>query len=130
MVRKITGLSIVFLLMAGLSRATEDKKDAKKPDFPWEYGTFVSYKDEILTLMVDKKEKEFKVPGDTPVGYSTGKKDDETKTLKAKVQLKDVKKGSIVTVTFDRQSKKVVAIGVIVSELPKDKSKEEEKKEK
>lgn len=123
MIRKITGLSIL-LLVAGLALATQDtkksKKEAKKAEFTTVIGFFESYKDEILTLKVDNNEKEFKVPGDTQVGYSTGT-EDKTKILKAKAHLKDVKKGSTVAVTLDSDGKKVLAVGVVVSELPGDK---------
>jgi len=132
MVRNIVGL-LTLLFLAGLVLAAQDtkspKKDAKKPDYTRVIGTFVSYKDEILTLKIDdKEEKQFKVPGDTPVGYGTAKKDSETKILKAKEHLKDVEKGTYVSVTLDGKSKKVLAIGVIVSELPKGKSKDKDEK--
>ncbi|MHB1423369.1 MAG: hypothetical protein ACYC3I_09300 [Gemmataceae bacterium] len=129
MVHKIAGLSIAFVLAAGLALAVQDtKKDGKKLDFTTAFGSFESYKDEILTLKVDNKDKEFKVPGDTQVGYSTGK-EDKTTIQKAKEHLKDVKKGSIVAVTLDSQGKKVLAVGVVVSELPTDKKKQEKKKD-
>lgn len=124
MIGKITGLS-VLLFVAGLTLAAQEtkksKKDAKEPDYV--FGPFESYKDEILTLKVNDKEKKFKVPGDTLVGYSTADKDSKTKILKAKEHLKDLKKGSMVSVTFDADGKKVLALGVIVSELPGDKPK-------
>lgn len=129
-----TGLTLLF--MAGLA-AAQDAKDAKKDAKKGNYviGIFESYKKETLTLKVENKdkefkvEKEFKVPGETPVGYSTGK-EDQTKILKAKDHLKDVKKGSFVAVTLDDDGKKVLAVGVVVSELPEGKSKDNEKKEK
>jgi TusA-related sulfurtransferase len=119
-----TGLALLFV--AGLA-AAQDAKDAKKDAKKGNYviGTFESYKKETLTLKVDDKEKQFKVPGDTPVGYSTGK-EDQTKILKAKDHLKDVKKGSFVAVTLDDEGKKVLAVGVVVSELPEGKSKEKD----
>jgi hypothetical protein len=123
MVRKIVGLLV--LLGAGLTVAAQDAKEAKKnaPKVNYVIGTFESYKNEILTLKVDNKDKEFKVPGDTPVGYSAGK--DKTKILKAREHLKDVKKGSAVAVTLDNDGKKVLAVGVFVPELPEEKSKDE-----
>lgn len=134
MVRNIVGLLIASLFLAGLALAAQDtkgdKKSGKKAVPDPVIGFFESYKDEVLTLKVDDKEKQFKVPGDTPVGYSTGGKDDKTTILKAKEHLKDVKKGSTVAITLDGERKKVLALGVIVSELPKGKSKEDEKKEK
>lgn len=126
MVRKITGLLAALFMVVSLSGAAQDdkggKKGAKELKFDTVIGTFESYKKETLTLMVDKRvgkeikkeEKEFKVPGDTPVGYSAG--EDKQKILKAKVHLKDLKKGSIVSVTLD--GKKVLAVGVFVKELP------------
>lgn len=123
MVRKIAGL-FALLFAAGLAAAQDakdTKKDAKEPDFV--FGLFESYKNEILTLKVEDKEKKFKVPLDTPVGYSDGK--DKTKTLKAKDHLKDVKKGTNVTVTLD--GKKVLAVGVFVSELPEGKDEAKDK---
>ena len=133
MIRKISGLLIASLFLAGLALASQDtkgdKKGGKKLDFTTVIGFFESYKDETLTLKVDDKEKKFKVPGDTQVGYSTGK-EDKTTILKAKEHLKDVKKGSTVAVTLDGKSDKVLALGVVVAELPKIKSKGDEKKEK
>lgn len=117
MVRKIAGLLAALLFVGGLSLTADDKKDDKKPKFDTVIGTFESYKDETLTLKVEGKEKEFKVPGDTPVGYTAGK--DKQKVLKAKAHLKDVKKGAFVAVTLD-EKKKVLGVGVVVSELPKD----------
>jgi hypothetical protein len=121
MVRKTAGL-LALLIAAGLSTAAQDKKATKKIDYSTVIGTFESYKNETLTLKVEDKEKKFKVPGDTPVGYSTGK-EDQTKILKAKDHLKDVKKGAAVAVTLDSDGKKVLAVGVVVSELPKEKPK-------
>ncbi|HEY7330440.1 MAG TPA: hypothetical protein VH592_22560 [Gemmataceae bacterium] len=127
MVRKIAGL-LALLFAVSLSTAAQDKKETKKIDYSTVIGTFDSYKNETLTLKVEEKEKKFKVPGETPVGYSAGK--DKTKILKAKVHLKDVKKGSAVAVTLDSDGKKVLAVGVFVQELPKDTPKDNEKEEK
>jgi hypothetical protein len=125
MVRKIAGL-LALLFAAGLTVAAQDaKQDAKKSNFV--YGLFESYKGETLTLKVDNKEQKFKVPGDTQVGYADGK--GKTKILKAKVHLKDVKKGSVASVTLDSDGKKVLAVGISVSELPKDKPTDEDKDE-
>jgi hypothetical protein len=133
MLRQISGLLIALLFLAGLVFAGQGtkspKKGDKKVDFTTVIGFFESYKDEILTLKVDDKEKKFKVPGDTQVGYSTGK-EDKTTILEAKEHLKDVQKGSTVAVTLDGEGKKVLALGVVVPELPKGKSKGEQKKEK
>jgi hypothetical protein len=127
MVRKIVGL-LVLLFTVSLSTAAQDKKETKKIDYSTVIGTFESYKNETLTLKVEdkekKSEKKFEVPGDTPVGYSAGK--DKTKILKAKEHLKDVKKGSAVAVTLDSDGKKVLAVGVFVTELPEDKPKEKD----
>jgi hypothetical protein len=128
MVRKTAGL-LALVIAAGLSMAAQDKKETKKMDYSTVIGTFESYKSETLIVKVDDKEKKFKVPGDTPVGYSTGK-EDKTKILKAKDHLKDVKKGAAVAVTLDGDGKKVLAVGVVVPELPDDKPKENAKKEK
>lgn len=137
MVRRIAGLLIASLFLAGLALPAQDtKRDTKgdkkdeKLNYTYEVGFFESYKDEILTLKVNDKEKKFKVPGDTPVGYATGKEEDKTTILKAKEQLKDVKKGTTTTVTLDGEGKKVLALAVIVPKLPKVKSKGDEKKEK
>src|SRR5262249_37766272 len=128
MVRTIAGL-LTLLLVAVFSTAAEDKKDAKKVEFTTVTGDFESYKNEILTLKVENKEKKFDVPGDTLVAFSTGKKDDKIKTFKAKEHLKEVKKGAIVVVTLTPDGKKVLALGV--TEPPKQKPKvEEEKKDK
>ncbi len=124
MLRKIAGF-LALLIAAGLSMADQDRKDAKKIPHEYVIGTFESYKDELLTLTIKDEEKKFKVPGDTPVGYSTGKAD-KTKILKAKEHLKDLKKGTVVSVTLSSNGKKVVALGVIVSELPKDKPKDKD----
>jgi hypothetical protein len=123
MVRKIAGL-LALLFAVSLSTAAQDKKETKKIDYSTVIGTFDSYKNETLTLKVEEKEKKFKVPGETPVGYSAGK--DKTKILKAKEHLKDVKKGSAVAVTLDSDGKKVLAVGVFVPELPEDKPKEKD----
>jgi hypothetical protein len=127
MVPKIAGMLFVTVLASALTPPLQDKKDGKSVDYTTAFGSFESYKDEILTLKVDNKDKEFKVPGDTLVGYSTGKKEEKTKTQKAKEHLKEVKKGSIVAVTLDSQGKKVLAVGVVVSELPKDEEKRDKK---
>lgn len=123
MVRKISGL-LALTFLAGLAIAAQDKKEAKKIEYSTVIGTFETYKNEMLTLKVEEKEKKFKVPGDTPVGYSKGGKDEEAKVSEAKEHLKDVKKGSFVAVTLEGDAKKVVAVGVVVTELPKDKPKE------
>lgn len=126
MVGKITSLSIALLLAAGFALADEDakdtNKDAKKPKYTTLIGNFESYKDEKLTLTIDGEKKKFEVPEDTPVGFVIGK--DKTKVVKAKDNLKDVKKGSIVSLTMD--GKKVLAVGV--TELPKDKAKSDDEK--
>jgi Icc-related predicted phosphoesterase len=128
MVRK-TACPLLLLFVAGLTVAAQDAKDAKKEDYPTVIGTFESYKHEILTLKMlkENKEKKFKVPGNTDVGYASGK--DKTKVQKAKEHLKDVKKGSFVSITLDKDGKKVLAVGVFVPELPKDevKGKDEDK---
>ncbi|HTU22254.1 MAG TPA: hypothetical protein VMG10_29720 [Gemmataceae bacterium] len=150
MVRKIAGLLTALLFVAGLSLATEDKKDDKTPKSITMIGNFESYKKETLKLnkcyelppfrdgkagleafqkavqkaKEEAKDTEFKVPGDTPVGYAADK--DKKKVLKAKVHLKDLKKGTLVAVTLD-EKKKVLGVGVTVSELPRD---EEEDKDK
>lgn len=123
MLRQIAGLLAAVLFVAGLTVSAQDaKKDGKDTKFKMEVGTFESYKKEILTLKVEKEEKEYKVPADTPVGYSDGK--GKQKVFKAKEHLKDVKKGSIVAVTLD--GKKVLGVGVVVMELPKDKPKDKD----
>jgi hypothetical protein len=135
MVRNIMGLLAVLFFAVSLSGAAQEGKDGQKEPKEPKYdtlviGAFESYKKETLTLLVDKKEgekvkkeeQEFKVPGDTPVGYSDGK--DKQKVLNARVHLKDLKKGSIVTVTL--KDKKVLGVGVFVKELPKD-EKEDDK---
>jgi hypothetical protein len=129
--RKITGLLAALLFATSLSASAQDGKEkAKELNYDTVIGTFESYKREKLTLLVDKQEgkeikkveKVFAVSGDTPVGYSSGK--DKQKILKARVHLKDVKKGSIVSVTLD--GKKVLAVGVFVTELPKDEKAKDE----
>jgi hypothetical protein len=118
-----TGLALLFAAgLAAAQDAKDDKKDDKKENYV--IGKFESYKNEMLTLKVKDEEKKFKVPGDTPVGYSSGK--DKTTVQKAKEHLKDVKKGSFVSITLDGNGKKVLAVGVFVSELPKDKPKEKD----
>lgn len=125
MIRKIAGL-LILLFVASLSIGAQDKKDTKKVDFLREFGDFESYKDKTLTLRVEGKEKEFKVPGDTPVGYMVGA--GKLKTVKAKDYLKDVKKGSLVSVTLTLDGKKVLGIGV--TDPPQPKAKEDKEKEK
>ncbi len=128
MVGKITGLSIALLLAAGLSVADEDAKKANKEaeKFKYLHGDFESYKNEKLTLTIDGEKKKFDVPENTPVGFVIGK--DKTKVVKAKDNLKDVKKGSLVSLTLSLDGKKVLAVGV--AELPKDKAKDDKEKEK
>lgn len=128
MVGKIMSLSVALLLAVGLSWAADDAKDANKDVEKTKFliGNFESYKKEKLTLTIDGEKKTFDVPEDTPVGFAVGK--DQTKVVKAKDKLKDVKKGSIVSLTLTLDGKKVLAVGV--TELSKDKAKGDEKKEK
>jgi hypothetical protein len=136
MVRNIAGALVLFFTVA-LTLEAQDPKDAKKDakaeDYPTVIGTFESYKDEELTLTVlkENKAKKFKVPGNTDVGYASGKNKDNPKVEKAKEHLKDVKKGSFVSITFDKDGKKVLAVGVFVLEQaegkPKDKGEDKDK---
>ncbi len=116
----VVGLFLSSLALAAQDKKESDKKDAKEPKFTTVVGTFESYKEEILTLTVEGNKKEFKVPGDTTVGYMVNK--DQKKILKAKDSLKDVKRGAFVAVTLD--GKKVLGVGVVVTTLPEDKPKE------
>jgi hypothetical protein len=123
MFRQSAGV-LILLFVAGLPIAAQDKKDAKKLNFDTVIGDFESYKDEKLLLKVEGKEKEYKVPGETPVGFVVG--EGKTKVVKAKDYLKDVKKGSIVSLTLD--GKKVLAVGV--TDPPKPKPQEDKEKDK
>jgi hypothetical protein len=122
MLRKIAVALAASLLVVGLVVAAQDepgkKKDKKDTPFKTVLGMFESYKDEKLILVVEEKEQEFKVPGDTPVGYLVEK--NKTKIAKAKDFLKDVKKGALIVVTLD--GKKVLGVGV--TEMPKEKPKQ------
>jgi hypothetical protein len=113
---------LVLLFAVGPAAAQDAKESAPKVNYV--IGAFESYKNEILTLKVENRDKKFKVPGDTNVGYATGKDKVKTKVEKAKEHLKDVKKGSFVSVTLDNDGKKVLAVGVFVPELPEDKPKD------
>lgn len=122
MLRKLSGL-LVLLFVVGSVMAAQEKKDAKKVEYTILLGDFESYKDETLKLTVKGEEKKFKVPGDTPVGYVVG--EGKTKVVKAKDFLKDVKKGTIVTVTLTPDRKKV--LGVAVTDPPKPKKEDKDK---
>jgi hypothetical protein len=125
MIRKFVGL-LALLLVAVFSMADEDKKDAKKVEYTTVIGDFESYKNETMILKVKAQEKEFKVPGDTLVGYVVG--EGKTKVVKARDYLKDVKRGSIVSVSLTPDGKTVLALGV--TEAPKQKPKDDKEKEK
>lgn len=129
MVHKMTTILTVLLFVVGVGLAAEDKPATKKDKNAKEpvtvVGTFESYKDEKLTLMVKDKAKSFTVPGDTFVGYTAGK--DKKKVLKAKAHLKDLKKGTFVAVMME--DTKVIGVGVVVSVLPEGKSEEFKEKE-
>jgi hypothetical protein len=112
MLRKLAVAAVAVAALCGVG-AAQEKKDAPKAVV----GTFESYKDEVLTLTVDGKKQEWKVPGDTPVAFTAGK--DQKKTVKAKDGLQDVKRGSFTAVTL--AGEKVLGVGVVVASLPKDK---------
>jgi hypothetical protein len=112
MLRKTAGAVVAVVALSGVGVA-QDKKDAPKVVV----GTFESYKDDVLTLTVDGKKQELKVPGDTTVAFTAGK--DQKKVIKAKDGLKDVKQGSFTAVTLT--DGKVLGVGVAVPALPKDK---------
>ncbi len=116
MIHKLAGL-LGLLCLVGFATAGQEPKDAKKVEFPTVLGEFESYKDEKLIIMVEGKKKDFKVPGETPVGYPAG--EGKLKVVKAKDYLKDVKKGSIVSVTLSLDRKKVLAVGVTDPPKPK-----------
>lgn len=122
MLRKIAGLS-ALLFVVGSAMAAQDRKDGKKVEYPMVFGDFESYKRETLLLKVEGEEKKFKVPGDTPVAYVVG--EGKTKVVKAKDYLKDVKKGSLISVTLSHDRKKVLGVGV--TDPPKAKGEEEKK---
>jgi hypothetical protein len=124
MLRKLAAPLAVLLVVAGLVAAQDEpdkKKDKKAVPFKTVMGTFESYKDEKLILLVDDKKRKFDVPGDTPVGYLVEK--NKTKLSKAKDYLKDVKKGAFIVVTMDSKMEKVLALGVTeMKESPKEKT--------
>ena len=113
MLCKMAAGVVAVVVLAGVGAAAQEKKDAPKVVV----GTFESYKDDVLTLTVDGKKQELKVPGDTTVALTAGK--DQKKMIKAKDGLKDVKKGSFTAVTLS--DGKVLGVGVVVAALPKDK---------
>ena len=112
MLRKMAGAAVAVAVLSGVG-AAQEKKDAPKVAV----GTFEPYKDEVLTLTVDGKKLEWKVPGATPVAFTAGK--DQKKMIQAKDGLKDVKRGSFTAVTL--AGEKVLGVGVVVASLPKDK---------
>lgn len=123
MLRKIAGLFILLFLVV-CAMAAQNRKDGKKTEYPMVIGDFESYKDETLKLKVEGEEKKFKVTGDTPVGYVVG--EGKTKVVKAKDYLKNVKKGSLISLTLTLDRKKVLAVGVTDPPMP---NKDDKKKE-
>jgi hypothetical protein len=86
MVRKFAAALVAIVIATG-SIFAEDVK-----------GVFVKFADGKLTLKVDDKEKEYKIPADLKVKY---KQKGEEKEALASERLGKAKEGSEVTLTLD-----------------------------
>jgi hypothetical protein len=87
MVRKFAAALVALAIAVGAVFAEEVK------------GTFVKFADGKLTLKVDDKEKEYKIPSDLKVKRKT--KDGEVKESSAADALSRAKEGREITLTVD-----------------------------
>ena len=79
MIRKFAAALVALVIAVGSMFADEIK------------GTFVKFADGTLTLKVDDKDKEYKIPADLKVKYKT--KDGEEKEVLASARLEKAKEG-------------------------------------
>jgi len=87
MLRKFAAALVAVAIAAGSIFAEEVK------------GVFVKFADGKLTIKVDDKDKDFKIPADLKIKYKT--KDGEEKEALASERLGKAKEGSEVTLTVD-----------------------------
>jgi hypothetical protein len=87
MVRKFAAALVAVVIAVGAVFADEVK------------GTFVKFTDGTLTIKVDDKDKEFKIPADLKVKY---KRKGEEKEVLASERLGKAKEGAEVTLTVDK----------------------------
>jgi hypothetical protein len=86
MIRKFAAALVAVVIAVGAVFADEVK------------GTFVKFADGTLTIKVDDKEKEYKIPADLKVKRKT--KDGETEVLASEL-LGKAKEGRVITLTVD-----------------------------
>ena len=87
MVRKFAAALVALAIAVGSIFADEVK------------GAFVKFADGTLTLKVDDKEKEYKIPSDLKIKYKD--KNGDEKEVPASARLEKAKEGSEVTLTVD-----------------------------
>ena len=96
MVRKFAAALVALTIFVGAVFAEEVK------------GTFVKFADGKLTLKVDDKEKDYKIPADLKVKY---KAKGEEKEVLASERLARAKEGREVTLTVDGEKVTDVKLG-------------------
>ena len=87
MIRKFAAALVALVIAVGAVFAAEIK------------GTFVKFADGTLTIKVDDKEKDYKIPSDLKVKYKD--KNGDEKEVPASARLERAKEGSQVTLTVD-----------------------------
>jgi len=87
MIRKFAAVLVALVIAVGSVFAAEIK------------GTFVKFSDGTLTLKVDDREKEFKIPSDLKIKYKD--KNGDEKEVLASERLGKAKEGRDVTLTVD-----------------------------
>jgi len=87
MIRKFAAALVALVIAVGAVFADEIK------------GTFVKFADGKLTIKVDDKEKDYKIPSDLKVKYKD--KNGDEKEVPASARLERAKEGSQVTLTVD-----------------------------
>ena len=97
MVRKFAAALVALTIAVGSIFADEVK------------GAFVKFADVTLTLKVDDKEKEYKIPADLKVKYKA--KGGEEKEVLASDRLGKAKEGREVTLTVDGEKVTDVKLG-------------------
>jgi len=89
MIRKFAAALVALVIAFGAVFAEEVK------------GTLVKFADGTLTIKVDDKEKEYKIPADLKVKRKDRKTGEETETLASEVLSNEKAKGREVTLTVD-----------------------------
>jgi hypothetical protein len=87
MIRKFAAALVALVIAVGAVFADEIK------------GTFVKFSGGTLTIKVDDKEKEYKIPSDLKVKYKD--KNGDEKEVPASARLEKAKEGAEVTLTVD-----------------------------